>query len=196
MKKGIEVIKVDKVSDIVSFVRGGSVYYIILNVSPRNYIWLLYNIRVTDSYVPIILTEEKFLFSDRVVSEFFGNIIPVELESFLDIPPGKSPLHYLASHEFSGPFFYCIEWAEYKTKNEVVYILQRKLEQRLRYVLNSDRTYEVTITSMRLGFDTKETARLFGLSNKSIYHYRYMVMKKLSIKNYAKEFIQSLTFTI
>lgn len=170
---------------------------VILDISPRVSCALLNKLRHYHPSLSVIITQPRFLFSDRVVAEYFGNIWLKEYDSLLaGYPAVLLPEHLiydaLAGIECGGTSFY-------RGYTELP-VLQESLTDRIRCRLfdisGSSRLCEVVMEWLVKGVTPLETGLSLARSSKVVYHYRWQAMRLLNIHNPAKDFIPSLTVEI
>ncbi|MHA7848022.1 hypothetical protein [Serratia sp. D1N4] len=169
---------------------------IIIDGAPRCHFSLILQLRAKWPVLPLMVTQHYFLFSDRMMQEYFGHLILKEYNALLAGFPN------ISAAEHAGGAFAGSEWAGCQRTSlveispEVVLIeLNQWLRQRLAAVVTSPKARAVAIDLLSRGYTPAEAGKLIGRSHKVIYHHRQVIKKVLGLDNLAMELIPSLTFS-
>ncbi|VXC55076.1 conserved hypothetical protein [Enterobacterales bacterium 8AC] len=173
-----------------------SVDLIIIDGAPRCHFSLVFNLRAKWPTLPLMATQSYFLFSDRMMQEYFGHLILKEYDALLAGFPNISAAEHVgiafAGSEWAG----CQRASLAEISPEVVLIeLNQWLRQRLAGVITSSKARAVAIDLLAQGYTPTEAGRLIGRSHKVIYYHRQAIKKCLGLNNFAMELIHSLTFS-
>lgn len=174
---------------------------LVLDISPHQHGGLLNTVRVLFPALPVMIVQSRFLFSDRVVAEYFGHVWLKEYDALLAAWPSLLLQEHLTDQQFSGTqssgYFHSRSRSAGKMPpaelREQFGTLVRK---RLYDLTNSPRLCEVVMDWLIQGESVAETGRYLSRSHKVIYHYRCRVMKLLNIRNASKDFVSSLTVRV
>lgn len=170
--------------------------YIILDMPPRSAVLWLYNIRCRHPALPVIFTQRAFLFSDRIVAEYFGNLWLLEYDAALSAYPADTPLALINDNAFSGP--YCAglmrnqEVFSEVSERRLREFLNALLRSRLTGIIASSRIREVVMDWLVQGVSPLETSRQIQISDKVVYLYRRIAMDAVGIAHVGRDFISSL----
>lgn len=170
--------------------------YIIMDMPPRLAVPWVYNIRCQYPALPIIFTQRSFLFSDRIVAEYFGSLWLLGYDAALSAYPLETPLALIADNAFSGP--YCA--GVMRDQGAIASISEGSLKERLNAllrarltgVISSSRIREVVMDWLVQGFTPGETSRQIKISDKVVYTYRRIAMKAIGAGSITRDFISSL----
>lgn len=166
---------------------------LVLDISLRSRWPLLNNIRGTHPALPVVITQSRFLFSDRVVAECFGHIWLKEYGAVLAGYPQVSLADHLRLNAQATTAWGGGELSGQKCDGEVYGHLVQRLRERLYDLLGSPRLCEVVMNWLSTGMSPAEVGASVRRSAKLVYHYRGQVMRALNIHHCAKDFIPSLT---
>lgn len=169
---------------------------LIIDGAPRRHFNLIRELRANWPALSLMATQHYFLFSDRMMQEYFGLLFLKEYDALLAGFPNISATEHVGK-EFAGP-----EWAGCQRSSlaeiprEVVLTeINQWLRQRLAGVVTSPKARAVAIDLLSQGYTPAEAGKLLGRSHKVIYHHRQVIEKALRLKNPAMELIPSLTFS-
>ncbi|HCR3450451.1 TPA: hypothetical protein ON570_004088 [Citrobacter werkmanii] len=164
---------------------------VILDIPPRNNVNLILRIRQKTPSTYIFFTQHRFLFSDRVVAEFFGGIWLLEYDSIMTGKTGFLLSRPQTSPVFSGVYTSIRVTDGCRDDEYILDELNIFLRRRFSSVV-SPRVADIVLRWLVIGLPVVEVCRLTGLKAKTIYHYREMTMKRLRIRHYSRDFIASL----
>ncbi|HCL5358609.1 TPA: hypothetical protein N2G32_003587 [Salmonella enterica] len=169
---------------------------IILDISLRDSFYLIYMIRNHFPAVPVIFIQKYFLFSDRIISEYFGHIFLYEYDAVLCAYPDFTPLDLFRQDVFSGTHcsggVFLHDRYTGMTDMSLRQHLNDYLRHRLAGLVTSERIREVVMDWLVCGLSVAETGKCAQISDKVVYLYRRQVMNMIGIKNFSREFIRSL----
>ncbi|WNI88062.1 hypothetical protein [Citrobacter portucalensis] len=165
---------------------------VILDISPRKYVMLILKIRQTWPGVYIFFTRPAFLFSERVVADFFGGIWLKEYDAIMSGWPEFCFSHCLTSPTLSGAYAPVKMIHKQSVENEVISELEIFLHERLSHII-SLRASDIVFRWLLSKLSLSEICQQSGLKEKTIYHYREETMRRLQIRHYSRDFSTSLT---
>lgn len=165
---------------------------VVLDISPRNGVAFILKLRKTWPGVYIFFTQQRFLFSDQVVADYFGGIWLKEYDALMAGLPGSGFSHTLISPVFSGVCTPIRRMNDRYREGKIMQELNLFLHHRLSSVI-SCRGADLVLRWLIRNIPLSEICRLTGLKEKTLYHYRELTMKRLGIKHFARDFIASLT---
>ncbi|MEG2398560.1 MAG: hypothetical protein RSA95_00390 [Citrobacter sp.] len=166
---------------------------IILDMSPRDSVASIIFLRRQYPDVKLIFTRQYFLYSDRMVAEYFGGIWLKEYDALMAGYPDTGVMEHITSPLFSGPQPPVRILSDTVTIQVVLGSLEQWMRRRLAGVISSPRTREVSLDWLIRGVSLRETAQVLRRSEKVMYHYRWRMMQALGICHYSRDFIPSLT---
>ncbi|HII3146303.1 TPA: hypothetical protein ACY3HI_004754 [Citrobacter braakii] len=166
---------------------------IILDMSPRDSVALIVFLRRQCPDVKLLFTRQYFLYSDRMVAEYFGGIWLKEYDALMAGYPDTGIMEHITSPLFSGPWSPVRILSDTVTIQVVLGSLEQWIRRRLPDVISSPRIREVSLDWLIRGVSLRETARVLRRSEKVMYHYRWQMMRGLGIRHYSRDFIPSLT---
>ncbi|MCO5780790.1 hypothetical protein [Citrobacter meridianamericanus] len=168
-------------------------HIIILDVPPGRYVALILALRKSFPQAQMICTQHYFLYSDRMVAEYFGGILLKEYDALISGYPNIGIAEHLTSPIFSAAYprlrFFCSS----VPPQVVLGSLEKWIRRRLSEVIPSSRTRTITLDWLARGISLRETAKQLKRSEKVMYHYRWMMMQALGIRHCSRDFIHSLT---
>lgn len=173
--------------------------YIIIDSSPRQDWYMAYLIRHLYPTLPIIFTQDYFLFSDIVVSNYIGNLWLLEYDAAMYIYNDSSniSLSSLFSLEvFSGPFSSGkLRCDFFINSQEYMYIeLEKWLRDRLEFVIPSVYACDVFMAWVDDQLSVKNKKK--NIRGKKITsYYKRMIINSLGITCSNKNLIPSLTLS-
>lgn len=167
---------------------------VILDISPRESVGIILKIRKKWPGVYIFFTRQRFLFSDRVVADFFGGIWLKEYDALMAGLPGVGFSHNLISPLFSGGYAPARDSDEQQGEEKMMRDLDFFLHQRLSAIVTR-RGADIVLQWLIKNIPLAEICRLTGLKEKTVYHYRELTMKRLGIRHFSRDFIASLTIS-
>lgn len=184
--------------EILSGIANSRPDVLVLDISLRASSELLNTIRYFCPDLPVIIVQPRFLFSDRVVAEYFGLVWLKEYDAILAGYPAFGLAEHLTHEAFAGAecggSSQCHVITTNKTEMSDLYTqLALRLRLRLYDLFRSPRLCDVVMNWLVTGTTPTETGRLLSRSRKLIYHYRGRVMRALNIYNCSRDFIPSLT---
>ncbi|EAR4766199.1 hypothetical protein EOI75_23295, partial [Salmonella enterica] len=156
----------------------------------------IYMIRIHFPTVPVIFIQKYFLFSDRIISEYFGHIFLYEYDAVLCAYPDFTPLALFRQEMFSGT--HCsggvFRHNRYSgmTDMSLRQHINNYLRHRLAELVTSDRIRDVIMNWLVCGLSVAETGKCAQISDKVVYLYRRQVMSIIGIRNFSRDFIRSL----
>lgn len=166
-------------------------------VAHRNAYWL-YTLRLRFPSVPIIVTQRRILFSDRVLAEYLGMIWLREYDSILAAWPVFSLIDVIGHKIFSGPGAGVTQ-----TKDKLVmspeffcHTINKWLRKRLGELFIEYPSAIVVIDGLLKKIPVKTLGEKMSVSSQSIYLHRKKIMNKLHIQHYEREFFRSLQIQI
>lgn len=169
---------------------------LILDIPARNYVNLLCHIRRRYPAMPIIITQSRIFFSDRVVGSWFGNIWLREYDSLMAGYPDSLASDCVAEPQFASVdcTAACLKRCsgnrnDIKLLNDVEQWLRERLTERVRS-LNGVR---VVTEWLSRGVSPREAGVRLQRSTKLVYHYRSKVIQALNITGHPGDFIPSLS---
>lgn len=169
---------------------------IILDISPRDSVSLIYMIRIHFPAVPVIFIQKYFLFSDRIISEYFGHIFLYEYDAVLCAYPDFTPLALFRQEMFSGTHcsggVFLHNRYSGMTDMSLRQHINNYLRHRLAELVTSDRIRDVIMNWLVCGLSVAETGKCAQISDKVVYLYRRQVMSIMGIRNFSRDFIRSL----
>lgn len=168
---------------------------IILDIQPRSATGIILMLRKKYPLVSLIFTGDYFLYSDRMVAEYFGGIWLKQYDALMAGYPVTGVAEHITSSLFAGACPQIRLFSEATTINDVLPLLKMWLSQRLIGVVSSYRMREVVLDWFVRGVSLRETACRLRRSEKVLYHYRSLMMQALGIHHYSRDFIPSLTVT-
>lgn len=170
---------------------------LVVDISPRIICGMLNVFRHYFPTVPVIITQSRFLFSDRVVAEYFGHIWLKEYDALLAGYPETDLPEHILSDALAGVEcgrLHCL--GEYLRLSQLRDALTCQIRRRLFAVTRSQRLCEVVMDWLVKGNSPAEVSRSIARSTKLVYYYRSCVIRELNIRNQAMDFIPSLTMEI
>lgn len=182
-------------NDIDEFVEKASVLqpiFIVLDLPPRNSVALIYTLRKQCLDTVLVLTQECFLFSDRIVGEYFSGVILKNYDSFM-----RAPLLLLDevrnfSHALKENRYAVYPYENSYGISDVLVSITQLIHARFTQLIDSPRAKKIVLEWLVRGFEPKAIAQILGCSSKVVYHYRLVAMKVLGIRNRNRDFIASL----
>ncbi|MGY0144665.1 hypothetical protein [Edwardsiella tarda] len=172
---------------------------VVLDLSPRCNVSLIMKLRSYHPRLMIIFTQREFLFSDRVVSEYFGGVLLKEYDivfSGFECGGIKSYYDFFLSVGVIPPIRQINESIRLSS---IMICLESWLSYRLAAVLSSDLLHTLALKWFLYGNDKMSSmadiAKSFDRSRQVIYHHRASIMRKLKINNYSRDFLSSLTIS-
>ncbi|EJS8541055.1 hypothetical protein NWH84_004405 [Salmonella enterica] len=169
---------------------------IILDISPRDSVSLIYMIRIHFPAVPVIFIQKYFLFSDRIISEYFGHIFLYEYDAVLCAYPDFTPLALFRQEMFSGTHcsggVFLHNRYSGMTDMSLRQHINNYLRHRLAELVTSDRIRDVIMNWLVCGLSVAETGKCAQISDKVVYLYRRQVMSIMGIRKFSRDFIRSL----
>lgn len=198
LSKGAGVVAVSNTKDILSEINEVKPGILVLDISLRDNCGLISIIRHYYSSLPIVVVQSHFLFSDRVVAEYFGHIWLKEYDALLAGYPTLSLQDHLSHSGFAGTS--CGGSSGYHSDphngNDPENLLREmttRLRLRLYDLMKSPRLCEVVMDWLAAGVAPAEVGRSLSRGSKVIYHYRGQVMRTLNIHRGIRDFIPSVT---
>lgn len=148
--------------------------------------------------LPVMIVQSRFLFSDRVVAEYFSHVWLKEYDVLLAGYPALPLQAHLSHPAFAGAE--CGGSSDYRLVSQCVENtenIRREMDARLRLrlydLLKSPRLCEVVMDWLAAGATPMEVGASLSRSAKVVYHYRGQVMRALNITRCARDFIPSVT---
>lgn len=167
-------------------------YVIIIDVQPSRYVSLIFTLRKNFPDTFLICTQRFFLYSDRMVSEYFGGIFLKEYEALMSGYPEVGIADHIASQLFSGAYPPLRHFDD-DNAEDIMNSLNKWLRKRLPELIRSSKAREINLDWLARGVSLRDTAKHLRKSDKLVYHYRWLMMKALGINHYSRDYIQSLT---
>lgn len=168
-------------------------HVIILDVPPGRYVALLLALRKNFPQALIICTQQYFLYSDRMVAEYFGGMLLKEYDALISGHPNIGIAEHLTSSLFSAAYPPLRSFCASVPPQVVLGSLEIWIKRRLSGVMPSSRTRAITLDWLARGISLRETAKQLKRSEKVMYHYRRLMMQALGIRHCSKDFIHSFT---
>lgn len=166
---------------------------IILDVSPGRYVALILAFRKRFPQALIICTQNYFLYSDRMVAEYFGGMMLKEYNALISGYPNTGITDHITSSLFSAAHSPIRTFCTSVPVQVVLGSLENWIRRRLAEIIPSTRTRVVSLDWLAKGISLRETARQLKRSEKVMYHYRGVMMQTLGIRHCSRDFIPSLT---
>lgn len=194
LSNGLVIKKAATVSDLLVSSHSPPVL-IILDIQPRSAPGIILALRRKYHFVSLIFTGDNFLYSDRMVAEYFGGIWLKQYDALMAGYPETGVVEHITSSLFAGACPPVRIFSDAMTVSDVLPLLNSWLSQRLVGVVSSYRMREVVLDWFVRGVSLRETACRLRRGEKVLYHYRSLVMQALGIHHYSRDFIPSLTVT-
>lgn len=169
---------------------------VILDCNFREEAWLLYNFRLNYPTLPIIVMQDKFYFSDRVLATFFGFVCLREYDAAL---AANSYISLVKINQHEAFSCYCLPGMMHRrvfdifTASALREFLNRLLHSRLAGLFSGRGARMKIIEGLTQGLSAKDTGEYADVTYQVVYEHRQKIMKTLQIENYTREFITSLT---
>lgn len=170
---------------------------IIIDEAPRNTVSLILTLRQQCPDAVIIFTQEEFLFSDKIVVEYFNGIASKNYDVLMSEAASCLLTEYhclLSALKDEGNLATDLQWRT-QGVSATLQAIKRLMHVRFSHLIGSPRAQEVVFSWLVKGVEPATVGRLLGCSSKVVYHYRSMAMKVLGIQNRTRDFIASLTVT-
>lgn len=183
-------------SELLAVIENVNPDYVILDLSARDYVFLLCAIRRQHPALPVIIVRARHLFSDAIVASWFGNIWLIDYKALMVGYPYVAPTDYVDCHNFQGTesIGACSIYCSGKAGNgQILLSLRKWLEHRLRYRFPSRRGMKIIMNWVESGGTARDVGNRMGRSEKLVYHYRWRIMQELGLRNSALYFIPSVT---
>ncbi|WP_213131804.1 hypothetical protein [Citrobacter sp. FP75] len=180
------------ISDLCSYV-GPPPHVIILDVPPGRYVALILAFRKIFPQALMICTQQYFLYSDRMVAEYFGAMLLKEYDALISGYPNVGIAEHITSSLFSAAHPPIRPFCASVPPQVVLGSLEIWIRRRLSGVIPSSRTRAITLDWLARGISLRETAKQLKRSEKVMYHYRRLMMQALGIRHCSRDFIHSLT---
>lgn len=142
--------------------------YLLLDIVPRLSANFINHIRLSHPDLPIVVVQNSFLYSDRIVAEYFGFTFLREYQALLDAFPHYTADVLFDSPEFAGPYYYSTQCKGGRSASEDI---NQWLKSRIQCVVSSQKALEITFNWLVHGISPKCVAREANLSDKVIYSY-------------------------
>ncbi|WP_146749048.1 hypothetical protein [Enterobacter sp. 148H3] len=179
-------------NEILSFLPG----LLIMDISLRDNCGLINSIRLQLPELPIIIVGYRYLFSDRVVAEYYGGILLKEYDALLAGYPVYKIQHHLTEVCFSGNYNGRGSCKLSNNPTTLIQELEGQLRKRLFDLTRSPRLCEVSMDWLIKGRSSVQMYKGLISNQKLIYHYRSKTMRYLKIRHYSRDFIRCLTVRI
>ncbi|EAP7257008.1 hypothetical protein EJ682_23095 [Salmonella enterica] len=185
------VVTVHELHDFLSIVNIQRPGFIVMNIEPRAHVSLICYLRKRFEALPIIFTRKRFLFADRMVAEFYGFIWLLQYDALFSGYPNTCLTQWVTDNRFSGT-----SAGGGVARNQIpCKTLEDWLKFRLVHLTGSHSVTDIAMNWLIHGYSVSEISRAVSRSDKLIYHYRWRIMRSLNIRNYAMDFIPSLSFS-
>lgn len=194
LRDGLVIKTAETVSDLLANSHSPPAL-IILDIQPRSAPGIIMTLRRKYPLVSLIFTGDYFLYSDRIVAEYFGGIWLKQYDALMAGYPATGVMEHMTSSLFAGACPSVRIFSDTTTINDVLPLLDLWLSQRLAGVVSSYRMREVALDWFVRGVSLREVACRLRRSEKVLYHYRCLMMQALGIRHYSRDFIPSLTVT-
>lgn len=174
---------------------------LVMDMVLRENCGLMVAIRERYPSIPIIITQSRFLFSDKIVAEYFSHVWLKEYNALVCGYPTVLLQEHLTETQLSGtenggnPMSRRCSLAK-SSMTDVMYQINSLIHSRLFDLAGSPRLCEVVLEWLVRGIPAAEVSISLNCSKNVIYHYRWRVMKLLGIHNFSRDFIPSLTARI
>ncbi|EBS4817094.1 hypothetical protein DEN29_18660 [Salmonella enterica subsp. enterica serovar Javiana] len=184
---------IQKLNEILFY---SDVSCVVLDCKFREQAWFLYNLRLNYPTLPLIVMQEKFYFSDRVLATFLGFVCLREYDAALAASSYVSLVKINQHEAFSG---YCLPGMMQRrtfdifTASALRGLLNRLLNSRLAGLFSGRGSRMKIIEGLTQGLSAKDTGEYADVTYQVVYEHRQKIMKTLQIQNYTREFITSLT---
>lgn len=194
-----QVAEVFYLDEILSKIKEMKPDVLVLDISLRVNCGLVNQLRHYYPSLPVVVTQREFLFSDRIVAEFFGHIWLKEYDALLAAYPAMSLQEHLSHPGLAGAEcggggdYRLVSWGVDNTEEDVQRKLVFWLRRRLHDLLKSPRLCEVVIDWLAEGISPANVGASLSCSAKLVYHYRWQVVRALSINRGIRDFIPSVT---
>lgn len=172
---------------------------LVLDIPLRVNCGLLNQLRHYYPSLPVVVAQRDFLFSDRIVAEYFGHIWLKEYDALMAAYPAMLLQEHLSHPGLAGTEcggggdYRLVSWGVNNTEEDVQQKLTFWLRMRLHDLLRSPRLCEVVVDGLANGVPPAEVGTSLSRSAKLVYHYRGRVMRALNITRHARDFIPSVT---
>ncbi|EOC4156619.1 TPA: hypothetical protein ACTYN4_001878 [Enterobacter hormaechei] len=160
-----------------------------MDIAPRVSANFINHIRVRHPDLPIVVVQDSFLYSDRIVAEYFGFTILKEYQALLEAFPHRSVDILFNSVEFAGAYYYSAQCKGGCSASEDV---NQWLKIRIQQIVSSPKALDITFNWLVHGVSPRCVARQLNISDKVIYSYRNKIMNVLAITK-TRDFIPSLS---
>jgi len=188
-RKKNEVICTDNIEEFLKYLSQCTPEYLVMDIPAREYAYVIYYIRASHPTLPIVLVQKSFLFSDRVVAEYFGSVILKEYDALLSIWPILTPDDLFDKQIFCGPEFYFR--TQLNNSSNLLAEIQTYLRTRLEGIVSSRRAREVALNWLAKGISPERVSKGLKRSDKVVYFYRSLVMRDLHVEK-TRDFVASL----
>lgn len=178
------------------YLAGTKLSRVVLDIPARDFVYLLCAIRRQYPALPVIITRRRHLFSDYITASWFGNIWLRDYDALMAGGPDMPPPDCMAGGCLTGPeeAGACRRCCRGGPGGpQVLLSLRGWLGHRLRERLASRQGVNVILNWLEQGGTAADVGKRLGRSEKLAYHYRWLLMKELGIRNRSLEFIPSVT---
>ncbi|MDX6840841.1 hypothetical protein EYY93_09910 [Hafnia paralvei] len=169
--------------------------FIVLDLPPRNSVALIFTLRKQCVNTILILTQETFLFSDRMVGEYFSGVRLKNYDDFMTASPLLFDEVRTARHVLREENDVVCPYPHALGISGVLMAITQLMYIRFAQLVDSPRAQEVVLGWLVKGFEPIAISQILGCSRKVVYHYRLVAMKVLGIRNRTRDFIASLVVT-
>lgn len=166
---------------------------IIIDLPPRSNFGVIFSLRKSFPETVMMFVQNFFLHSDRMVAEYMGGILLKEYNTLIACYPHFILTEFISSGDLYFPQPPTRVLGKETSIKQVLNELDLWIWQRLPNMISSARGREMVMSWMLNGEPAAKIAIMTGRSRKLIYHYRWMTMHALNIKNYSRDFTSSLT---
>ena len=193
-KKKAEIICVNELDKLTNILNTVQIQYVILDLVAHHQAGWLYQFRLLFPAVPMIITQRRILFSDRVLAEYLGMIWLRKYDAMLAAWP-EFRLTDVIDHEvFSGP-----EAGVPQTNRGTImppelfhHTVNKRLRNRLLTIFSGCPVTNVVLDGLIKGEPINKLGESMSLSKETVYQYRRKIIGALNIQHYGREFMRSL----
>lgn len=155
---------------------------VVIDAPPRGCADLIYRLRKLNDKIAIIFVQNVFLFSDKIVADYFGGIRLVKYKELFSISSGALSVVHLGLHEQCNNVSPICVFKDDVSITSALRELSILLYVRFSQLVSSSRVQEIVFYWLLKGMPPISVARALGLSDKVIYHYRSVAMRALNVR--------------
>lgn len=198
--ESLDIISTQCESDVINMLRANNPSLFIWDGELHANISLLIEVRRSYPNMPILVIQPYFLFSDKVIAKFMGQVglldyIGVMSDSFHDVFLMLRHNVFFLNSSSSLQFFLGVpNINEFLTLTEdaIISSLNHYLINEMYTMGMPAKVIDVVMKWLVHGVPIRKCAKRIGLSEKTIYHYRQIIIRSLGIHNVPRNFRRSL----